>query len=95
MVQEDKGEEEHPCHHGEGAGIVRVGTLNEPLILQVGEGTHGHLQCVQVDGCEWVVSVSIEGGMNLIFQEYVGDHHNFSRLNTAMDRMDKYSTKPS
>lgn len=44
MVQEDEGEEEHPRHHGEGAGIVRVGTLDEPLILQVGEGTHRHLQ---------------------------------------------------
>lgn len=43
-MEEDEGEEEHPGHHGEGAGVVRVGTFNEPLVLQVGEGTHRHLE---------------------------------------------------
>lgn len=46
MVEEDKGEEEHPHHHGEGAGVVRVGTLNEPLVLKVSEGTHRYLQSI-------------------------------------------------
>lgn len=42
-MEEHEGEEEHAGHHGEGTGVVRVGTLNEPLILQVGEGTYRHL----------------------------------------------------
>lgn len=44
MVKENEGEEENTNHHGEGAGVVRVGTLDEALVLQVGEGTHGDLQ---------------------------------------------------
>lgn len=68
MVQEDEGEEEHPRHHGEGTGVVGVGTLNEPLILQVGEGTHRHLELSKIVMCEWVL-VCLEGETSVVFQK--------------------------
>jgi len=43
-VQEDDAEEEETAHHGEDAGVVRVGGWNEALVLRVLQRTHGHLR---------------------------------------------------
>lgn len=42
-MQEDNAEHEEADHHGEGAGVVGICRGDEPLVLRVLEGTHGHL----------------------------------------------------
>lgn len=42
-VQEDDAEDEEPEHHGEGAGVVRVGRGDEALVLRVLQRPHRHL----------------------------------------------------
>lgn len=42
-VEENEAEEEHPDHHGEGAGVVGIGRRDEPLVLGVLQWPHRHL----------------------------------------------------
>ena len=43
VVEEYDGEDEHPEHHGEAGGVVRVGGADEPLVLGVTQRVHRHL----------------------------------------------------
>ena len=42
-MEEDNGEYKDAGHHGEGAGVVRVGRADEPLVLVVTERANGYL----------------------------------------------------
>lgn len=43
-VQEHYAEDKESAHHGEHAGVVRVGWGDEALVLSVLQGTHGNLR---------------------------------------------------
>ena len=42
-MQEDEREDEKPDHHRQGGEVVRVGRLNEALVLVVPQGADGDL----------------------------------------------------
>lgn len=44
IMKEDKAEDEHAEHHAECAGVVRVGLVDEAVVLRVLERAHRHLQ---------------------------------------------------
>ncbi len=48
-VEEDETEDAEAKHHGEGAGVVREGRRNEPLVLCVRLGSNWHLQRNELD----------------------------------------------
>ena len=42
-MEEYDGEDEHPEHHGEAGGVIRVGGADEPLVLGVTQRVYRHL----------------------------------------------------